>query len=124
MTWKKLGSATVLRFERGERIVAALTAFCREAGLGAAQLDGLGTCRNAELGFYSIETGAYAYRTIAEDCEIASLVGNVSRLDGAPRVHIHIVLADSGFRAWGGHLKEAEVLAACEIVLRPLEGGA
>ena len=122
MRWKKLGSVFVLSFERGERIVAALTAFCERENVGAAQFDGLGTCRNAELGFFHIDSGAYEYRTFAGDCEIASLVGNVSRLDGAPRIHAHIVLSDSGFRAWGGHLREAEALAACEIVLRPLDG--
>jgi predicted DNA-binding protein with PD1-like motif len=122
MKFRKAGEAYVLRLERGERIIEALTDFCAREGIRAGSFDGLGTCRNAELGFFHIDAGTYEYRIFPGDCEIASLVGNVSRLDGAPRIHAHIVLGDSAFRSWSGHLKEAEVLATCEIVLRPLDG--
>jgi uncharacterized protein len=121
MKFRKIGETYVLRLERGERLVEALTAFCGREGIRAGSFDGLGTCRNAELGFFHIDSGTYEYRIFAEDCEITSLVGNVSRLDGAPRIHAHIVLGDHAFRSWSGHLKEAEVLATCEIVLRPLD---
>jgi uncharacterized protein len=119
---KKLDTSYALRLERGERIVEALTAFCARAKIAAASFSGLGTCRNAEIGFFHIEAGAYAFRTFPEDCEITALTGNVNLVDGKPHVHAHIVLGDSLFRSWSGHLKEAEVLATCEIVLTRLKG--
>ena len=122
MRAKKLETSYVLRLERGERIVEALTAFCAREKITAASFSGLGTCRNAEIGFFHIEAGAYAFRTFPEDCEITALLGNVSLVDGKPHVHAHIVLGDSRFRSWSGHLKEAEVLATCEIVLIKLKG--
>jgi len=122
MKSRQLGSVYIIRLERGERILESLTAFCDREGVRAAYFDGLGTCRNAELGFFHIAAGIYDFRLFPEDCEITSLHGNVSLLEGRIRVHAHIVIGDSGFRSWSGHLKEAEVLATCEIVLRPLAG--
>ena len=62
----------------------------------------------------------YRFRTLAGDFEIASLTGNVSLSEGKPFLHLHVVLGDAESQAWAGHLKEAEVLAACEIILMPL----
>lgn len=122
MRSRKFEAAYILRFERGERIVEVLTAFCAREKIRAAAFSGLGTCRNADIGFFHIEAGAYAFRSFPEDCEITALTGNVSLADGKPHVHAHIVLGDSAFRSWSGHLKEAEVLATCEIVLTRLKG--
>ena len=122
MRVKKLDSTFLLRLERGERIVETLTSFCSQKKIGAAYLNGLGTCRNAELGFFHIEAGAYAFKNFPGDSEITALHGNVSLVGGKPYIHVHIVLGDSQFRSWSGHLKEAEVLATCEIVLTRLKG--
>ena len=118
----KRGDMYVLRLERGERIVEALTDFCERQGIRAGSFNGLGTCRNAELGFFIIERAAYEIRSFPEDYEIVALHGNVSLLEGKPLIHAHAVLSDGAFRCWGGHLREAEVLATCEIFLRPEEG--
>ena len=122
MTFRKLGPVYVIRLERGERILESLTAFCEREGVRAAYFDGLGTCRRAELGYFHIAAGTYDFQLFPEDCEITSLHGNVSLLEGKLRIHAHMVIGDSGFHSWSGHLKEAEILATCEIVLRPLEG--
>ena len=122
MRFKKLDSTLVLRLERGERIVETLTSFCLHENIEFAHFSGLGTCRNAELGFFHIEAGAYAYKNFPGDCEITALHGNVSLVGGKPYIHAHIVLGDSRFQSWSGHLKEAEVLATCEIVLTRLKG--
>ena len=122
MKSKKFDSTYVLRLDRGERIVETLTAFCAKEKIAAAHFNGLGTCRGAELGFFHMEAGAYAFQTFPGDCEITALHGNISLVDGKPHVHAHAVLGDDQFRSWSGHLKEAEVLAVCEIVLTRLKG--
>jgi len=122
MRYRKFGPVYVIRLERGERIVESLTSFCDREGVRAATFNGVGTCRHAELGYFHIAAGTYDFRPFPEDFEITALHGNVSILEGKLRVHAHIALGDSNFHTWSGHLKEAEVLATCEIVLRPLEG--
>ena len=48
---------------------------------------------------------------------IISLNGNISEVDGSPFVHIHIIIGDSDYRTFGGHLGSAIVGITCEIIL-------
>jgi predicted DNA-binding protein with PD1-like motif len=122
MTARKSGSAFILRFETGDRLVAELTEFCRTRGIGAGSFTGIGSCARAELGFFDPKRKAYIFKTFRGPREIAALVGNISRMDGRPFVHAHAVLAGREFKAVAGHLREAEILAAGEIVLTALPG--
>jgi uncharacterized protein len=122
MKHAKIDSVYVIRLERGERIVESLTRFCRQKKIKAASFQGIGTCRRAELGFFQMRSCRYNFRTFPQDFEITSLLGNVSLSQGRPFIHAHIVLGGSGYKAKTGHLKEAEVLATCEIVLVPMKG--
>jgi predicted DNA-binding protein with PD1-like motif len=119
---RKAGDSQIICLETGERIVETLTAFCGREGIEAGSFTGIGTCRGAELGFFEWERKTYAVKKLDGDFEITALVGNVSVFKGKPHVHAHVTLGDREFRAWAGHLREAETLATCEIVLRPLPG--
>jgi predicted DNA-binding protein with PD1-like motif len=116
----RAGSTYVIRLDRGEKVVETLTRFCEKRKVRSAFFQGIGTCRRAELGFFLMDKGRYKFRKVPGDQEITSLTGNVSLLDGKPFIHAHIVLGGSDFISHSGHLKEAEVLATCEIVLTPL----
>jgi predicted DNA-binding protein with PD1-like motif len=120
----KSGATYILRLDRGERIVETLTRFCEKRKVRAGYFFGIGTCRRAELGFFRMGHKRYSFRTFPGEYEIASLQGNVSLRNGSAFVHAHIVISGPDFLARGGHLKEAEVLATCEIALslfsRPL----
>jgi predicted DNA-binding protein with PD1-like motif len=120
MKFRKTGGPYVLALSRGERIVETLAGFCGKETIRAGYFSGLGSCRGAELGFFDWNTKKYRFKKFSGDFEIAALQGNISLLNGRPFVHAHVVLGDKNFRCAAGHLKEAEVLAACEIVLVPL----
>jgi len=115
----KAGSTYVIRLDRGEKLVETLIRFCEKRKVRSAHFQGIGTCRRAELGYFRMGKKRYSFRTFRGEYEIASLQGNVSLLDGKSFVHAHIVIGGPDFLARGGHLKEAEVLATCEIVLSP-----
>lgn len=116
----KSGSTSIIRLDRGERIIETLTRFCEKRKVRSGYFQGIGTCRRAELGFFQMAKGRYKFKKLPGDYEITALAGNVSLLDGKPFVHAHIVLGGTDFASHSGHLKEAEVLATCEIVLAPL----
>ena len=122
MKIKRFGEGWVIRLETGERIVETLAAFCGKKKIRAGSFAGIGTCRGAELGFFDWEKKVYRWKKLKGDFEITALVGNVSLLEGKPLVHAHVTLGGRDFRAWAGHLKEAETLATCEIVLTPFPG--
>jgi predicted DNA-binding protein with PD1-like motif len=122
MRFRKAGDATIVRLEMGERIIETLTALCASENIRAASISGVGTCVRAELGSLDWESKTHRPRLIEEHCEIAALVGNVSRQEGRPVVHLHATLADAECRAYGGHLREAVVQATAEIIITILPG--
>jgi predicted DNA-binding protein with PD1-like motif len=117
MKYFVFGPTYVIRLDDGERIIDSLRALCEQDKIGAGVLSGLGAVREAELGWFDREAKNYCTVLIRELCEIVSLHGNISLLDGKPFLHCHIALGDRSFGVRGGHLREAVVSAACEITL-------
>jgi hypothetical protein len=121
MKYKKSGNAYVILLEKGDRIIEALTSFCEKEKIKAGYVSGIGGVAKAEIAYYDIKDKKYHPRVFDKPpYEIASLKGNVSLADGKIKIHAHIVLSDSEFRALGGHLNEASVFPMCEIIFTPL----
>src|SRR3989338_4069321 len=122
MKHQQLGNTFVLLLSTGERIIESVTAFCKEKNISAAQFTALGAMKEAELGFYNLETKTYKWKKANAELEIDNITGNVALFDGEPLVHAHATVSDSEMHSFGGHLKEAVVGASCEIFLQPLHG--
>ncbi len=122
MKARKAGERWILRFETGDALIAAMAEFCQGKKISAGSFTGIGSCSGAELGFFDPKKKKYSFKTFRGPREIASLIGNVSLMDGRPFVHAHAVLAGRDYRAVAGHLREAEILAAGEVVLTMLPG--
>ena len=122
MAYKKIGEVFVVSLERGERIVENLAKICERENIRAALLQGIGLCRDPEIGFFDARAGSYLFRRLEGEFEIAALTGNVALFEGKPFVHAHVVLGDRDMKTMSGHLREAEVAAACEVVITPLPG--
>ena len=53
-----------------------------------------------------------------EDYELLSLIGNVTNLNNEQFIHTHIIsFSDTKFKAYGGHLFDAKVIAAAEFCI-------
>lgn len=122
MKVQKTDTDIIIRLERGEAVVAQLTAFCAREGIHNAVFNGIGAVKNTEIGYYSLEKRAYFFKTFPDDREVANMTGNVSLVDGAPFIHVHAVLSacDETLATIGGHIKECEVAVTLEIFLAPL----
>jgi len=105
----------VLRLNKGEEIMETLTRFCVENKIGSGIFYGIGAVLNAQIGFYHLDKKEYSFKVFDKPLEIVSLTGNVSLVDHEPFLHVHVVLSDEDYRAFGGHLKEARVGATCEV---------
>jgi len=117
MKYFVFGPTYIIRLDAGEKIIESLKSLCEQDKIGAGVLNGLGTVGEAELGWFDKDLKDYRTVRIQEPCEIVSLHGNVSVLEGKPHLHCHIALGDKTFGVRGGHLREAVVSAACEIIL-------
>ena len=107
----------VVRLDRGEAVIASLQAYVGERGILGGSIVGIGAVEEAEIGIYPPAERRYVKRTFRSARELVSLTGTISRLDGRPFVHAHVVLSDEDFRAIGGHLFEARVAVTGEFVI-------
>ncbi len=117
MKYKYDGYNHIIRLNRGEQLIESLNQFAEETNLGAAWLLGLGGAQKSELGFYDLEAKQYEWKKFNQILEITTLQGNLSWVNNEPQWHIHGTFSDKEYRAFGGHVKELEVAATCELFI-------
>lgn len=108
----------MLRLERGEDVLPAITDFCKRKGILSGSFRGIGAVENARIGFYDLAERKYGDITYPEAREVAAITGNIAHVDGAPFVHAHAVLTDmQKNESVGGHVFEAKVAVTLEVHL-------
>ena len=102
----------------GDEAMACLQQLARDQNLSAAHVSALGAFADAELKFFDWESKAYLPIPVDEQAEVASLVGDIA-LDaqGAPALHIHVVLGKRDGTAVAGHLAKGHVRPTLEVVI-------
>jgi hypothetical protein len=106
-----------LVFESGDSVVDELVAFAAEHDLSASHLTAIGAFSHATLGFYNLEEKRFEEIPVKEQTEVLSLVGNITRYEGAPQLHAHVVLGRRDGSTVGGHLLGATVNPTLEMMV-------
>lgn len=107
----------VLVFEKGDPVIAEVTAFAKRNGVTGGHFSAIGAFSDATLGYFDRTTRQYRKIPVPEQVEVVSLLGDVA-LDGdEPKVHAHAVVARADGTVAGGHLLEAHVWSTLELVL-------
>ncbi len=122
MDYRKFNTHIVLRVDRGEEVMAAITALCEKENILLASISGLGAADRLVMGLYDIEKQQFSETVLEQPLEITSLIGSVTEMDGKPYLHVHVNAADAEGRAYGGHLKAVRISGTAEIVLTVIEG--
>ena len=111
------GTTFVLIFDKGDEVIAELTAFGKREQVRAAHFTAIGAFSSATLGFFDRAKRDYRKIPVAEQVEVLSLLGDVA-LDGSePKVHAHVVVGKADGTAHGGHLLEGHVWPTLELIL-------
>jgi len=111
------GRLHFLRLDRGDDLAACVAAYCRDAGVAAAAVAGIGAIEEVELGYYVLPAKTYDRRRLEGVWELLSLAGNVTLLDGAPFLHAHVVLSGPDFTVRGGHLFGGRIAVTGELFI-------
>lgn len=116
MKYLKQENTVILRLEKGEEIISSLTALTKALSVKCGRVSGIGAVNEITIGVFSESSKVYTKKNINADMEILSLSGNLSRMNGAPYVHIHGTFASLD-GVFGGHVNEARVSATAEIII-------
>ncbi|MBI4828587.1 MAG: DNA-binding protein [Nitrospinae bacterium] len=113
------------RASEGADLLNMLNEVCREREIRAGAVSLVGAVSCAVLMYYRQETKRYeTLPEITQGMEIIAGTGNVSLKDGAPFVHLHLLLADEQGQTVAGHLAEGTIVFACEYTITELDGPA
>ena len=118
MKYKKANAGYFIKFEKGEEIMQELTKFCEDNDVKSGSISGVGGTDDVLIKYYDLKKGEYLPKKFSgKNYEIISLNGNISLVENKPFVHLHIMLGDSDYRTFGGHLGSAVVDITCEIAI-------
>ena len=123
MEYRKFPQGYVVRLDPGEEIVERLTFLVDREGIQLGSVSALGAANDVTIGIFSTVEKKYSSQRYQGDFEISALVGNVSRKDGAPYLHLHITIGDpvTG-QVHAGHLSSAVISATLELFLQVWDG--
>lgn len=112
-----------LVFETGDEPISLLTEFAAAKKIRGARITGIGGFSEVTLAYFNLQSKEYERIPIREQVEVMSLLGNLGRFEGKPKVHVHAVVGKRDGSAHGGHLLEARVRPTLElfIVESPVE---
>lgn len=100
-----VGYLMVLR--QGDDVLKEIEKLATMEKIPSANFTGMGFV-NAKFGFFNFKTKEYDPKEF-KDVEMASMTGSIAWQDGKVSLHIHGVVTDKDFKAYGGHLLEATV---------------
>ena len=106
-----------LIFDAGDEALGLLLDFCRQQDITAARFTAIGAFESATLGYFDWQRKEYDRIPVDEQVEVLSLIGDVSRHEGKPKVHAHVVVGRRDGSTRGGHLLEAHVRPTLEVLL-------
>jgi predicted DNA-binding protein with PD1-like motif len=104
--------------DTGDEVQDCLARFAVAEHLSAAQVTAIGAFARATLLFFDWDTKDYTQIPVEQQMEVVSLNGDIARdPDGAPKLHLHAVLAGRDGSTRGGHLDRAEVRPTLEVIV-------
>ena len=123
MEYRKFPQGYVMRLDPGEDIVEQLTALVERENVRLGSVSALGAAGDVTIGIFNTRKKQYHSRRYQGDYEISALVGNVSRKEGEPYLHLHITIGNpvTG-EVHAGHLTSAVISATLELFLQVWDG--
>lgn len=122
MFYRKDGNVITVRPEVGEDIMKVLPEVCEKEKVYFGYVNGIGATKKAVVGCYVPSEGKYLPKTFEEPMEIVSLLGNISKKDGKPYIHLHASFSGADCNVVGGHLLEAVIGITGEIFITVVDG--
>ena len=116
MEYQQFPQGYVMRLDPGEEIVEQLTALVERENVQLGSVSALGAADDVTIGIFKTQEKKYYSQRYQGDYEISALVGNVTRMEGKPYLHLHITIGNPG------HLTSCTISATLELFLQVWDG--
>jgi hypothetical protein len=121
--YRKFAQGYVLRLDPGEEVVACVTRLVEQEKIQLGTVSALGAANDVTIGIFNTTEKKYYSQRYQGDFEISALVGNVTRKDGEPYLHLHITIGNpTTGEVHAGHLSSCTISATLELFLQPWDG--
>jgi predicted DNA-binding protein with PD1-like motif len=108
----------VLILDQAEEAFQTLSKFADQERITGASVTAIGAFEHAKVGWFDFSAKRYKPISVAEQCEVLSLVGDIAQGDDAKAsLHLHAVLGLSDGSVRGGHLLEGIVRPTLEVTI-------
>ena len=122
MHYKQVNNKVIVRVDKGEELVDCLKTICKNLDIKLGSIVGIGATDKITVGLMNTKTKKYQSREFTGDHEIASLIGNISRMNGEVYLHLHVVICNVEHKGLGGHLSSAVISATFEGIIDIIDG--
>ena len=123
MEYRKFAQGYVLKLSPGEEVIECLTQLVSRENVRLGTVSALGAANDVTIGIFDTAQKKYYSRRYQGDYEISALVGNVTRKDGEPYLHLHVTIGNpvTG-EVHAGHLSSCTISATLELFLQVWDG--
>jgi predicted DNA-binding protein with PD1-like motif len=119
MQSKEENQFIAIKLDDGEDLLGSLGMIIEKHRIRSALiLSGIGMLKDLEIGYYNGEN--YINERFIDPMELLSMHGSIAE-GSENKIHIHVSLASSEHKVFGGHLIRATVCMLNEIVLYKME---
>ena len=122
MEHKRYGNTVIVRMDPGEEILEQIALAAKEENVRLGSVSAIGAVNDFTVGLYDVAEKKYFPNRVTGAYEIVSLLGNITRMNGEPYIHLHMAAADGTGRTVGGHLNRAVISVTCEMFITEIEG--
>ena len=111
----------IIKLDKDADLLDSLTNYAEENNIQAAEINFIGAVQSAKVLYFNQEKKKYDEHIMDQPYEVLSGRGNISLLDDKPFVHVHVVLADSTGKAYGGHLDKGTKVWLIEAFIHEVD---
>jgi predicted DNA-binding protein with PD1-like motif len=112
----------IIRFDRGEEAVSALTLFVKEKDIRAGWVFAIGSSDSVTLSYYDEKKKEYIRRAFDEFLEVVGVSGNIAWKEKEPMLHLHGSFGRTDYGTVSGHIHTLTAAATVEVFIHKIDG--
>ena len=107
----QIGRVIVAKILPDEDLIDGIKEIVGKHKIKAGLINTIGALKKFTIGYFDITKKEYNFKTIEENVELISCMGNISYKDEEPIIHLHVTLGKEDLSIIGGHLSQPSIIS-------------